>query len=176
MTASCHINRAPARDWVGPLHLSDRVLSAVVTLSITRFRPLLEGCHQACPRSKTASQCSSPPPPLLLPSFYDHHLLTMAARQSERDAFHRVGTALILRVVMDRLLSFLPAAAPPPPPPPPPLPALEPDRAEDLAIQKAIDEVLEYHLTHRPRNTARNYEPKQAEWRVRPRSRTFVAC
>ena len=82
----------------------------------------------------------------------------MALRQSEIDAFHRVGTALILRVVMNRLLSFLPAATGPPQ-----APAPEPDRAEDLAIQKAIDEVLEYHLTHRPRNTIRNYELKQAE-------------
>jgi hypothetical protein len=97
----------------------------------------------------------------------------MALRQSEIDAFHRVGTALILRVVMNRLLSFLPAATGPSAvgpsaTGPPQAPAPEPDRAEDLAIQKAIDEVLEYHLTHRPRNTIRNYEPKQAEWRVRP--------
>jgi hypothetical protein len=29
-----------------------------------------------------------------------------------------------------------------------------------------MDEVLEYHHTHRPKNTSRNYEPKQKEWRA----------
>jgi hypothetical protein len=33
-------------------------------------------------------------------------------------------------------------------------------RPEDLAIQEALDEVLEYYRTHRPKNTARNYGPK----------------
>jgi hypothetical protein len=36
-------------------------------------------------------------------------------------------------------------------------------RLEDLAVQEALDEVLEYHRTHRPKNTARNYGPKQKE-------------
>jgi hypothetical protein len=95
----------------------------------------------------------------------------MALRQSKIDAFYCVSTALILRVVINRLLSFLPAAigpsaVGPSATGPPQAPAPEPDRAEDLAIQKAIDEVLEYHLTHWPRNTIRNYKPKQAEWRV----------
>jgi hypothetical protein len=64
------------------------------------------------------------------------------------------------------------AVAPPPPPPAPlpPAPAPAPlapaPRPEDLAIQEAIDEVLEYHRTHRPKNTSRNYGPKQKEWRV----------
>jgi hypothetical protein len=52
--------------------------------------------------------------------------------------------------------------------PPEPEPEPEPDRAEDLAIQQALDEVLEYHRTHRPKNTAKNYEPKQREWKVGP--------
>jgi hypothetical protein len=36
-------------------------------------------------------------------------------------------------------------------------------RPEDLAVQEALDEVLEYYRTHRPKNTARNYGPKQKE-------------
>ncbi len=32
-------------------------------------------------------------------------------------------------------------------------------------IEAARDETLEYHRTHRPSNTARNYAPKQKEWR-----------
>ena len=52
---------------------------------------------------------------------------------------------------MDRLLSFLPASAKQPPE------AVEGPRAEDLEVQQAIDEVLEYHSTHRPKNTTRNY-------------------
>ena len=66
---------------------------------------------------------------------------------------------------MDRLLSLLPVAsrALATEPAPAPAPAPEPDRAEDIAIQQALDEVLEYHRTHRPKNTAKNYEPKQRE-------------
>jgi hypothetical protein len=45
-------------------------------------------------------------------------------------------------------LPLVPAVAPPAP------------RPEDLAVQEALDEVLEYHHTHRPKNTARNYGPK----------------
>lgn len=93
--------------------------------------------------------------------------------EPESDALWRVCVA------MDRLLSLLPTGPramearepaiatavrlPTPPPPPAPVP-----RPEDLAIQEAIDEVLEYHRTHRPKNTARNYEPKQKEWKVSP--------
>jgi hypothetical protein len=33
-------------------------------------------------------------------------------------------------------------------------------------IQAARDETLEYHRTHRPPNTARNYAPKQREWKA----------
>jgi hypothetical protein len=100
----------------------------------------------------------------------------MDSRLPETDALLRIATALILGVdkAMDRLLSLLPTAsrapgpapAPAPAPAPEPEPEPEPDRAEDLAIQQALDEVLEYHRTHRPKNTTKNYEPKQREWRV----------
>jgi hypothetical protein len=65
---------------------------------------------------------------------------------------------------MDQLRSLLSVASWAPAPEPEP----EPDRAEDVAIQQALDEVLEYHRTHRPKNTTKNYEPKQREWRVSP--------
>jgi len=100
----------------------------------------------------------------------------MEPRTTEPDALWRVCEA------MDRLLSLLPAgpraagaleplaaaAALPPLLPPPPAPAAAPPapRPEDLAVQEALDEVLEYHRTHRPKNTARNYGPKQKEWKV----------
>jgi hypothetical protein len=88
----------------------------------------------------------------------------MDSRLPETDALLRIATALILSVdrAMDRLLSLLPTAAKAPAPAPEP----ELDRAEDIAIQQALDEVLEYHRTHRPKNTTKNYEPKQREWRV----------
>ncbi|KAH8768805.1 hypothetical protein BGZ57DRAFT_467903 [Hyaloscypha finlandica] len=99
----------------------------------------------------------------------------MEPRTTEPDALWRVYEA------MDRLLSLLPigpraagaleplaavaALLLPPLPPLPPAPAVAPPapRPEDLAIQEALDEVLEYHRTHRPKNTARNYGPKQKE-------------
>jgi hypothetical protein len=85
----------------------------------------------------------------------------MDSRLPETDALLRIATALILSVdrAMDRLLSLLPTAAKAPAPAPEP----ELDRAEDIAIQQALDEVLEYHRTHRPKNTTKNYEPKQRE-------------
>jgi hypothetical protein len=87
----------------------------------------------------------------------------MDSRLPETDALLRVTAALFLGVerAMDRLLSLLPAASRAPAPPLTPEP--EPDRAEDIAIQRALDEVLEYHRTHWPKNTAKNYEPKQRE-------------
>jgi hypothetical protein len=36
----------------------------------------------------------------------------------------------------------------------------------EARIEAAIGEALEYHRTHRPPNTARNYAPKQQEWKV----------
>jgi hypothetical protein len=94
----------------------------------------------------------------------------MDSRLPETEALLRIASALILGVdrAMDRLLSLLPTAAraPAPSPAPVPEPRPEPDRAEDIAIQQALDEVLEYHRTHRPKNTTKNYEPKQREWKV----------
>jgi hypothetical protein len=86
----------------------------------------------------------------------------------------RQGTRSLLGVGGGR-----PAALPVPAPltslspPPPPLGAAsllgpEVQQAQELQarIQAAIDETLEYHLTHRPPNTARNYAPKQREWKA----------
>ena len=75
------------------------------------------------------------------------------------DALQRLVAALIFQVAMDRLLDLLPTASLELIPEPT-------SRAEDLAIQNALDEVLEYHRTHRPKNTTKNYEPKQKEWKV----------
>ncbi|HEY6410422.1 MAG TPA: hypothetical protein VIY29_23465 [Ktedonobacteraceae bacterium] len=47
-----------------------------------------------------------------------------------------------------------------------PAAAEEEARAMQQRIQQAIDATLEYHRTHRPVNTARNYAPKQKEWQV----------
>jgi hypothetical protein len=84
----------------------------------------------------------------------------MEPRTTGPDALWRVYEA------MDRLLSLLPtgqratgaleplaaaAALLPPPPLPPPLAlAVAPPapRPEDLAVQEALDEVLEYYRTH----------------------------
>jgi hypothetical protein len=63
----------------------------------------------------------------------------MDSRLPETDALLRISAAVLLGVdrAMDRLLSLLPTASR----------ALvltpEPDRAEDVAIQHALDEVLE---------------------------------
>jgi hypothetical protein len=99
----------------------------------------------------------------------------MEPRHPEIDALQRVAIALVLGRVMERLLAFLPSvgasrALEPEPmlapePASNPTPGLEP-RPEDLAVQAAIDEVLEYHRTHRPKNTTKNYGPKQKEWKV----------
>ena len=67
---------------------------------------------------------------------------------------------------MDRLLSLLPTASRVLAIAPEPEPKPEPDRAENIAIQQALDEVLEYHRTYRPKNTAKNHKPKQKEWKV----------
>jgi hypothetical protein len=92
----------------------------------------------------------------------------MASRPSETNALLRIASALVLGVdrTMDRLLNLLPVPVLAPAMAKAPQPLPEPDREEDLAIQQAVDEVLEYHLTHRPLNTTKNYVPKQKEWRV----------
>lgn len=84
----------------------------------------------------------------------------MDPRLPETDALLRTAAALVLSVdaAMDRLLSLLPTASRAPAPALEPEP--KPDRAEDIAVQQALDEVLEYHRTHRPKNTAKNHEPK----------------
>ena len=96
----------------------------------------------------------------------------MDSRLAETDALLRTSAAVLLGVdrAMDRLLSLLPTASRALVLTPEPTPTPEPDRAEDVAIQHALDEVLEYHRTHRPKNTAKNYEPKQREWKVSPGS------
>ncbi len=50
-------------------------------------------------------------------------------------------------------------------------------RELELLIDENVNRVLEYHLTHRPSNTAKNYIPKQREWKVSspPESPTFQA-
>ncbi|KIM99362.1 hypothetical protein OIDMADRAFT_127050 [Oidiodendron maius Zn] len=92
----------------------------------------------------------------------------MDSRLSETDLLLCIATALILGVdrAMDRLLSLLPTAARAPAPSPAPAPLPGPGRAEDTAIQQALDEVLEYYRTHWPKNTAKNYKPKQREWKA----------
>jgi hypothetical protein len=44
-------------------------------------------------------------------------------------------------------------------------------REEDIAVEKGIQEVLAWEDAHRPKNTSRNYLPKQREWRA---SSTFI--
>src|SRR5271154_1059484 len=39
-------------------------------------------------------------------------------------------------------------------------------KALGLRIEKCVDEVLRSHLVERPRNTTKNYIPKQKEWKV----------
>jgi hypothetical protein len=83
-------------------------------------------------------------------------------RTADLDASLRVTTALIDSIdkIMERLLSFLPSSAIQLPE------AVKGPCATDLEVQQAIDEVLEYHRTHRPKNTTKNYLPKQREWKV----------
>ena len=64
---------------------------------------------------------------------------------------------------IDQLLSFLPSSTKQPPETPPEAVAVEGPRPEDLEVQRAIDEVLEYHCTHWPKNTTKNYLLKQRE-------------
>jgi len=39
-------------------------------------------------------------------------------------------------------------------------------RKEDLAVEEGVKEVLTWAQVHRPKNTAKNYLPKQMEWKV----------
>ena len=39
-------------------------------------------------------------------------------------------------------------------------------REEDLAVEESVKEVLAWAQVHRPKNTTRNYLPKQREWKV----------
>jgi hypothetical protein len=39
-------------------------------------------------------------------------------------------------------------------------------RKEDLAVEESVKEVLAWAQAHRPKNTTRNYLPKQREWKV----------
>ena len=63
----------------------------------------------------------------------------------ERHAFLRVAPALVdcVDMVVERLLSFLPSSTKQPL-----AEAVESPRAEDLEVQRAIDDVLEYHRTY----------------------------
>ena len=56
---------------------------------------------------------------------------------------------------------FLTPSGPPPEDVPVPL-----TQELQARIEAARDETLEYHRTHRPPNTARNYAPKQREWKA----------
>jgi len=55
-----------------------------------------------------------------------------------------------------------------------PMSAGDPVSADDQLLGEAIqarigslmEQVMEYHRTHRPPNTARSYDPKQEEWKV----------
>lgn len=46
-----------------------------------------------------------------------------------------------------------------------PVSAQEPTE-NDLLAEKVLLDVPEYHRTHRPKNTTKNYAPKQKEWQV----------
>ena len=67
------------------------------------------------------------------------------------------------RTARDLLTPLVPAT-----PPTAPVVAPVPPLTQELQarIQAARDETLEYHRTHRPPNTARNYAPKQKEWKA----------
>jgi hypothetical protein len=41
-------------------------------------------------------------------------------------------------------------------------------RKEDIAVEEGVKEVLALAQVHRPKNTSRNYIPKQNEWKVSP--------
>jgi hypothetical protein len=47
-------------------------------------------------------------------------------------------------------------------------------RKEDLAVENSIREVLAWAEKNRPKNTSKNYRPKQAEWKVSSALPTFI--
>jgi hypothetical protein len=63
-------------------------------------------------------------------------------------------------------LTIATAGTPAPAPAPAPAPPLVLSQEIQARIEAARDETLEYHRTHRPPNTVRNYGPKQREWRT----------
>jgi hypothetical protein len=92
----------------------------------------------------------------------------MDSKSTEIDALLRIATTLVTSIdsTMDRFVNLLPRAAP--------IQVhgiaaakIEAPRLEDIAIQRALNEILEFHRVHRPKNTTKNYEPKQKEWKVR---------
>lgn len=48
--------------------------------------------------------------------------------------------------------------------------------ANDLLAEQHYMDMLEYHRTHRPKNTKRAYAPKQREWRVGNASPPSLFC
>src|SRR5690348_15775982 len=82
------------------------------------------------------------------------------------DAYIRIVAVSIdgVDMAIERLLSLLPSTSRQQPSEVPETPKAP--RAEDLPVERAIDEVLEYHRTHRLKNTTRYYVVKQKEWKV----------
>ena len=66
-----------------------------------------------------------------------------------------IAIALILSIeqAIDQLLSLLLIATK----------ALATNKAKDIAIQQALDKVLKYYKTYKPKNTTKNYKLKQRE-------------
>ncbi len=132
-----------------------RITCAAYTLAVRLVSRALRARLPPLPITRAVRQHPAP-------STLDEAELMDPRPQAQVDALLRVWAA------MDRLLSLLPTGSRPGPVPALPGPGLATPapRQEDLAIQQAVDEVLEYHRTHRPKNTARNYGPKQQEWKV----------
>ncbi|KAG2001541.1 hypothetical protein GB937_010084 [Aspergillus fischeri] len=91
----------------------------------------------------------------------------MESKVTEIDALLRSVAGLVVSVdcTMEQLLSLLLRTAPIQAPEIT-TPENEAPRPEDIIIQRALDEVLEYHRAHRPKNITKNYEPKQKEWKA----------
>ncbi|EAW20255.1 uncharacterized protein NFIA_098890 [Aspergillus fischeri NRRL 181] len=91
----------------------------------------------------------------------------MESKVTETDALLRSVADLVVSVnsAMDWLLSLLPRTAPIQAPEIA-TPEIEAPRPEDISIRRALDEVLEYHRVHWPKNITKNYELKQKEWKA----------